>query len=91
MNGFRLAAAALILVAASPAFAQTKRPTDAQFARWFARPLGPIGLDGQPPSPLCRTSLGDARHIHCLHNVVWHGGKRYFIDDLKDPKARPVD
>ena len=43
------------------------------------------------PSPLCRSSLGDARHIHCLHNMIWHGGP-YYIDDLNDQKVfkKPV-
>lgn len=40
-----------------------------------------IGLDGFPPSPLCRASLGPAMIIHCIHNMVWHGGPHY-IDDL---------
>jgi hypothetical protein len=47
-------------------------------------PLGPVGLDGYPPTPLCRKSLGAKRYIHCLHNIVWHGGKTYFIDDTID-------
>lgn len=82
-------AGSVLLIAAAPASAQ--HAGSGRKAEWFAKPLGPIGLDGQPPTPLCRSSLGEARHIHCLHNIVWHGGKRYFIDDLRDPNAKPVD
>ena len=78
---------AIVMVAtASTAFAQA----GTRKAEWFKKPLGPIGLDGAPPTPLCRSSLGNEMHIHCLHNVIWHGGNRYFIDDAKNPKAKPV-
>lgn len=45
----------------------------------------PIGLDGAPPSPLCRASRPD-RAIHCFHNMVWHGGPWYVDDRPKTTK-----
>lgn len=84
-----IVAASLALVAASPALAQ--HPKSPKLVWKQQKPIGPNGLDGAPPSPMCRSSLGSEMHIHCLHNIVWHGGKRYFIDDLRDPNAKPVD
>ena len=78
-----LIAAALVMTAAPVMAQNASHPS--RNARLFTQPIGPIGLDTAPPSPLCRASLGASRHIHCLHNIVWHGGKTYFIDDLQDP------
>ena len=82
MKALTLAFAAVLALATTSAGAHGEKPR----SNAAAEPLGPIGLDGAPPSPLCRASLGAARHIHCLHNVIWHGGKEYFIDDLKEQR-----
>jgi len=86
MKALSLAIAAALALTVVPAFAQSASHEAQQ--RIFTQPLGPIGLDGAPPSPKCRLSLGGERHIHCLHNVVWHGGM-YYIDDVTDP-AKPL-
>jgi hypothetical protein len=75
-----VAAAALV---AAPACAQGKKTLDPNDPNFDPRNL-PIGLDGEPPSPYCRASRAD-RAIHCLHNLIWHGGE-YYVDDLKPTK-----
>lgn len=84
----KLAVTALIMLIAAPVLAQSGGQTKMVWKQ--QKPVGPVGLDGAPPSPMCRSSLGSEMAIHCLHNIVWHGG-RYFIDDVKDPKAKPVN
>lgn len=76
---FAVAAAAALYVSVIPASAHHE-VTIADRIIW-AKPLGPIGLSGMPPSNRCRKSEGGPNNIHCLHNLVWHGGKIYYIDD----------
>lgn len=73
------AAAAAFCLSAVPAHADHEI-TIADRIIW-AKPLGPIGLSGMPPSDRCRKSEGGPNNIHCLHNLVWHGGRIYYIDD----------
>lgn len=83
-----LAAAAAASVAA---LSLTAAPASAQSIAdriIWAKPLGPVGLSGMPPSNRCRKSEGGPNNIHCLHNVVWHFGQIYYIDD-SNPK-RPI-
>lgn len=85
MKVWSFALAAGLALAATSAGAHSEKKASHPPRPSWEEPLGPIGLDGAPPSPLCRASLGEARHIHCLHNIIWHGGM-YYIDDLKDQR-----
>lgn len=84
MKFIAIAITAVAVVVASSAGARAQN--SATDYTWdFSEPIGPPGLDTAPPSPLCRESLGSSRDIHCLHNLIWHGGKTYYIDDTKNP------